>query len=279
MVLSIATCVRSLEWLKMQKHSVTDGLAQTSRWMDISPGLLPRPRPAGTRQRWDRIEYQSGLPLYWSGEAPAPSQAEVAAWQAAAKRLFDLGLALLLLLLLAPLLMLVSLAIVATSPGSPLFVQEREGRYGRRFLALKFRTMRFDQCDTSGVAQTRGADPRITGVGRLLRRTSIDELPQLVNVVRGEMSLVGPRPHVPQMLAGGVRYRDLVPYYAMRLAVRPGLTGWAQANGLRGQTRDAGLAKARIDHDVAYIQNFSLWLDAAILLMTLRREFINGSGE
>jgi lipopolysaccharide/colanic/teichoic acid biosynthesis glycosyltransferase len=118
----------------------------------------------------------------------------------------------------------------------------------------------------------------VTPVGRFLRRTSLDELPQLVNVIVGDMSLVGPRPHVEGMLAAGVDYAELVPYYNLRHVMRPGLSGWAQANGLRGPTDSAEAARARIDHDVAYIQNFSIWLDLKIIWLTLVKEFVTGSG-
>jgi lipopolysaccharide/colanic/teichoic acid biosynthesis glycosyltransferase len=118
----------------------------------------------------------------------------------------------------------------------------------------------------------------VTAVGRFIRRTSIDELPQLINVLRGEMSLVGPRPHVAGMKAAGMPYRTLVPYYDARLAMPPGLTGWAQANGYRGMTTDAASAIARVDHDIAYVQNFSVWMDIKIIGKTIVGEFMTGSG-
>ncbi|MHA6297971.1 sugar transferase [Devosia sp. CAU 1758] len=194
------------------------------------------------------------------------------------KRVIDIVGAVAGLTLLAPLLIIVALVIKATSPGPVFFRQDREGLDGKSFQVLKFRSMRVDSCDISGIAQTVQNDARLTPVGRFIRKTSIDELPQLVNVLVGDMSLVGPRPHVPGMLAGGQAYRDLVPYYGDRLAMRPGITGWAQANGLRGPTHDNRLARERVDHDLAYIQNFSIWLDMNILVRTLVREFVTGSG-
>lgn len=132
--------------------------------------------------------------------------------------------------------------------------------------------------DHSGREQATTDDVRVT-LGRKLRRRSIDELPQLLCVLKGEMSLVGPRPHAYGMLAGGVRYDQLVPYYRTRhLLMKPGITGWAQVNGLRGRTDDARLARMRIDHDLAYVQNFSLWLDIVIIVRTLRQEIASGSG-
>lgn len=222
---------------------------------------------------------QSGLPLYWSDASPVPAQfSNSQQLQLSLKRGVDVVVAFLALVALAPLLIFVALAIKLTSPGKVLFRQEREGLGGNPFWTLKFRSMRTDMCDISGVAQTKSGDPRVTAIGRFIRKTSIDELPQLFNVIAGDMSLVGPRPHVAGMQAGGRLYRDLVPYYAQRLAVRPGITGWAQANGLRGSTRDAASARSRIDHDIAYCQNFSLWLDCKIILRTLHREFLGGTG-
>lgn len=224
------------------------------------------------------VTLQSGLPLRMVDGAPAESSRPTAV-QALVKRSFDILVSLSALLVLAPLLIVVAVLIKATSRGSVLFSQEREGLGGRAFQALKFRSMRTDACDPSGVAQTVDGDPRVTAIGRIIRRTSIDELPQLINVLRGDMSLVGPRPHVPGMMAGGMLYRELVPYYDYRLQIMPGLTGWAQANGLRGPTDRAEVARARVDHDAAYIQNYSFWLDVKIMLLTIRHEFVGGSGK
>lgn len=194
------------------------------------------------------------------------------------KRTFDLAGAGMALLLLAPLFVALALAIKWESQGPVFFVQNRYGRRGRLFRVYKFRTMYADLADRSGVSQTVAGDPRITRVGRILRLTSFDELPQLFNVLKGEMSLVGPRPHVPGMLAGGFLYEDLVPYYFQRYTVRPGLTGLAQSNGYRGSTTDPAAAIARVDYDLDYIEKWSLWLDCKIVFRTIRREFISGNG-
>lgn len=194
------------------------------------------------------------------------------------KRCFDLVLASLVLILLAPGLMAIAIAIKATSSGPVFFRQQRYGRDSQTFEIFKFRTMFVDASDPSGVTQTREGDPRVTPVGRLLRRSSLDELPQLWNVVKGDMSLVGPRPHVPGMLAGGVPYEELIPYYFERHCVRTGITGLAQVNGLRGSTEDPVVAKARIDQDLRYIRHWSFALDARILWETFRREFLTGHG-
>jgi polysaccharide biosynthesis protein PslA len=195
-----------------------------------------------------------------------------------AKRAMDIVGASAALIFLAPLLAGIALAIKLGSPGPVLFTQNRYGHRSRLFRVYKFRTMYTDATDVTGVRQTVAGDSRVTPIGRILRLTSFDELPQLINVLRGEMSLVGPRPHVPGMLAGGLLYEELVPYYFQRYTVRPGLTGLAQANGWRGSTTDPGAAITRVDYDLDYIENWSLWLDCKIVLRTVRREFVSGHG-
>lgn len=194
------------------------------------------------------------------------------------KRAFDVVCAGLALVILSPLLLAVAVAIKATSRGPVLFTQYRYGHKNKRFRIFKFRTMHVQMSDKSGVTQTVGDDPRVTLVGRILRRTSIDELPQLINVLIGDMSLVGPRPHVPGMKAASVRYEDLVPYYFQRHNIRPGITGLAQVNGCRGSTALAAAAVSRVDYDLEYIECWSLWLDIKIILRTVRHEFFSGTG-
>jgi lipopolysaccharide/colanic/teichoic acid biosynthesis glycosyltransferase len=133
--------------------------------------------------------------------------------------------------------------------------------------------------DMSGVKQTVANDPRVTSVGRFLRRTSLDELPQLINVVRGDMSLVGPRPHVPGMRAASLYYEDVVPYYFQRHSIRPGITGLAQINGCRGSTAAAAAALSRVNYDLEYIERWSLWLDIKIIWRTIRHEIFAGHGD
>lgn len=237
--------------------------------------------PASANDRFVdyHTSYHSGLPLSFVGAFPQRAEMTPArSARLAVKRVLDIAISALALIALAPLFALVALAIAIESRGPILFRQNREGLNGQLFSAFKFRSMRAAECDASGVAFTVARDKRITRVGAFLRRTSIDELPQLANVLLGHMSLVGPRPHVPGMLAAGRTYREFVPYYDDRLAMLPGITGWAQANGYRGDASDPGLAKARVDHDLAYIQNFSLLLDLQIILTTLRGEFIGGNG-
>lgn len=189
--------------------------------------------------------------------------------QAVPKRMLDVAIAALMLVLLAPLMLLVAIAIRLDSPGPVLFRQRRTGLGERPFALLKFRTM-YDHApsDLDCRQATRG-DPRITRVGHWLRCTSLDELPQLVNVLRGEMSMVGPRPHTPGTCAGGRRFEEVAPHYAARHAVRPGITGLAQVRGWRGETDTEEKLLRRIDCDLEYIATWSLRLDLLILCRTL----------
>jgi lipopolysaccharide/colanic/teichoic acid biosynthesis glycosyltransferase len=159
-----------------------------------------------------------------------------------------------------------------------VFTQTRWGKDRKAIKIYKFRSMYSDIGDRSGIAQTVEDDPRITRVGRIIRKLNIDELPQLLNVLKGDMSLVGPRCHAIGMLAAGVPYEELVPEYHLRHRVRPGITGLAQMRGLRGPTVKASKARARIACDLFYISNFSIWLDLAIIIGTLRSEFKGGKG-
>ncbi|MEM5584510.1 MULTISPECIES: sugar transferase [Alphaproteobacteria] len=196
----------------------------------------------------------------------------------ALKKMLDLTGAAAALILLFPLMVAISIAIKLTSRGPVFFRQQRLGLNGTLFTVLKFRSMRTEQCDVSGVAQTIANDPRLTPIGAFLRKSNFDELPQLINVLKGEMSLVGPRPHVPGMLAAGVPYEEFDPRYPDRHSVLPGITGLAQANGFRGDTRKAYAAHMRLEHDLAYIRRQSFLLDLRILVATLVREFFKGSG-
>jgi lipopolysaccharide/colanic/teichoic acid biosynthesis glycosyltransferase len=213
-----------------------------------------------------------------NGTIPLPEASAQRKLQFAVKRAMDIVISAIALVGLAPVFALLAMAIKADSPGPVMFRQWRTGRGGKTFLIYKFRSLYADASDNAGIRQADRGDSRVTPIGRLLRAKSLDELPQLINVLRGEMSLIGPRPLPPGMLAGGVLYDQLVPYFHLRHAVRPGISGWAQANGLRGPTTDTRLARDRIDHDLAYIQNFSLWLDIKIIVLTLKREFLTGSG-
>ncbi len=185
--------------------------------------------------------------------------------EVALKRTFDVAVAAAAVALLSPLFALAALAIRLDSPGPVFFLQRRYGFNQEPFRIFKFRTMR-TMDDGRHVPQAQADDPRITRVGRFLRRTNIDELPQLLNVLSGEMSLVGPRPHA---LAHDQMYEQAIAFYARRHNVKPGITGWAQVNGLRGDTAAEGKMRSRVEHDLWYIDNWSPLLDLRILWLTV----------
>jgi Undecaprenyl-phosphate glucose phosphotransferase len=188
-------------------------------------------------------------------------------WNLIAKRLFDFALSLLALLLAAPVMAVVAALVKLSSKGPVLFRQERMGMDGRTFQMLKFRTMRPD-AEPAGAAMASEADPRRTGLGAFLRRFSLDELPQFFNVLKGEMSLVGPRPERPVFIE---EFKKQIPRYHLRHLVKSGITGWAQVNGLRGQTS----IEKRIEFDLYYIENWSLMLDLKILIRTALGGFLS----
>jgi undecaprenyl-phosphate galactose phosphotransferase/putative colanic acid biosynthesis UDP-glucose lipid carrier transferase len=167
--------------------------------------------------------------------------------------------------LFSPLLVIVAALVKLDSPGPVVFRQRRNGFHGSEFDIYKFRTMTVME-EGDDVVQAKRNDPRVTRVGRLLRRTSIDELPQLFNILKGDMSVVGPRPHA---VAHNNRYERLVADYATRHNVKPGVTGWAQVNGLRGETPTLDLMAKRVEFDLWYIDHWSFWLDVSIMLRTM----------
>jgi putative colanic acid biosynthesis UDP-glucose lipid carrier transferase len=181
------------------------------------------------------------------------------------KRLLDLLCATIGLVLFIPMFTVIALAVKLDSPGPVLFLQARQGFNGRQFKILKFRTMTVLE-DGSSITQVRRFDKRVTRVGSWLRRTSIDELPQLFNVLIGDMSIVGPRPHAT---AHDNYYAELISQYALRQHVKPGITGWAQVNGWRGETSTVDLMRARVELDTWYVGNWSLWLDLLIIFRTV----------
>ncbi|MGH6946918.1 MAG: undecaprenyl-phosphate glucose phosphotransferase [Kiloniellales bacterium] len=190
-------------------------------------------------------------------------------WSYAVKAVEDWVISLFVLLFVGPLMLLIALAIKLDSPGPVLF---RQGRYGfndKTFDVFKFRTMRADVGAQDGSRQASRDDPRITRVGRFLRKSSLDELPQVLNVLKGDMSIVGPRPHPTGLRASGRRLEEVVDRYAARHRVKPGITGWAQVNGWRGETETVEKIRQRVEHDLYYIDNWSVWLDLRIILKTL----------
>ncbi len=182
-------------------------------------------------------------------------------WQGFLKRTFDIIISLISLIILFPFILLIAIAIKLTSPGPIFYKQKRVGLDGKEFIMLKFRSMKVDAEKETGPVWAKRDDPRVTPIGRILRRTSLDELPQLINVLKGEMSLVGPRPERKVFVE---QFQKSIPKYAERHRVRCGMTGWAQVNGLRGQSP----IEERTRYDVYYIENWSLWFDIKIIIMT-----------
>ncbi len=189
-------------------------------------------------------------------------------WGAVAKWLFDKAIAATALVLLAPVLIGVAIAIRMDSRGPILFRQKRYGFNNELIEVFKFRSMYVDMADANAAKLVTKDDPRVTPVGRIIRKTSLDELPQLFNVLRGDLSLVGPRPHAVQAKAANRLYHDVVDDYFARHKVKPGITGWAQINGWRGETDTEEKIAKRVEHDLYYIENWSILLDAYILTRT-----------
>ncbi|WP_397377873.1 exopolysaccharide biosynthesis polyprenyl glycosylphosphotransferase, partial [Pseudomonas sp.] len=173
------------------------------------------------------------------------------------------------LLLLAPLMLILAVMIKLDSPGPVLFRQKRYGYNNRLIEVFKFRSMYHHQRDADAERQTTRDDDRITRVGRFIRRTSLDELPQLFNVLLGSMSMVGPRPHATATKAAGILFEDAVQEYTSRHRVKPGITGWAQVNGYRGETDTPEKIEKRVEFDLEYIEQWSVWFDLYILLRTV----------
>ena len=196
-------------------------------------------------------------------------------WQRLLKKIVDVTLGLIAVLLLLLPLVVVAVAIKLDSPGPILFRQPRLGFNNRQFMLFKFRSMYTDASDILSVKQTSRDDPRVTRVGKWLRRLSIDEIPQLLNVLRGEMSLVGPRPHALQTRVEGELLNDVTAEYIMRFHVKPGITGWAQVNGARGELVTTDDLRKRVSYDLEYIQNWSALFDLKIMALTVVREIVS----
>lgn len=190
-------------------------------------------------------------------------------WEGVVKTLEDRIFAAAIILLISPLLAAIAIAIKLETPGPVIFRQKRYGLNNQLIEVFKFRSMYHEASDPNATQLTRRNDPRVTRIGAFIRRTSLDELPQFFNVLLGDMSVVGPRPHATLCKAGGVLYQDAVQNYDWRHRVKPGITGWAQVNGWRGETETVEQIRKRVEHDIYYIKNWSLLLDVQIILRTI----------
>ncbi len=241
------------------EHRIGDIL----RKLDVLPvNVRLSPDLAGLAFWQCRYTRFGGIPVLDLAERP------LAGWRSIVKSILDRVLAALILLTLSPLLLLVALAIKLDSPGPVLFRQRRYGYNNHPITILKFRTLRVSEQDDDASRLVTQNDDRVTRVGALLRATSIDEFPQFLSVLTGEMSIVGPRPHAMKASAAGKLYEDAVARYAYRHKVKPGITGWAQINGWRGETDTEEKIVKRVEHDIYYIQHWSLMLDLRIILQT-----------
>ncbi|WP_409656934.1 undecaprenyl-phosphate glucose phosphotransferase [Caldimonas sp.] len=207
-----------------------------------------------------RLQDMGGVPVVGICETPFTGTNELV------KRLSDIVMASVILVLISPLMLVIALGVKLSSPGPVIFKQRRNGLDGEEIVVYKFRTMRVLE-DGPVVKQATKDDPRITPFGAFLRRTSLDELPQFINVLQGRMSIVGPRPHA---VAHNEAYRRLIKAYMVRHKVRPGITGWAQVHGYRGETEVIEKMQARVEYDLEYLRNWSLGLDLQIIARTIR---------
>ena len=212
-----------------------------------------------------RLQDRNGVPVVGICETPFTGTNQLV------KRVSDLVLASLILVLITPLLLVLGLGVKLSSPGPVIFRQRRNGLDGGEIIVYKFRSMRA-QDNGSVVPQAVKNDPRITPFGAFIRRTSLDELPQFINVLQGRMSIVGPRPHA---VAHNEQYRQLIKAYMVRHKVKPGITGWAQVNGHRGETDTIEKMQARVEYDLEYLRNWSLGLDLQIIARTIKLVFFD----
>ena len=207
-----------------------------------------------------RLQDMNGMPVVGICETPFTGTNRLI------KRISDVLLSALILVLISPVLLVVAIGVKLSSPGPVLFKQRRNGLGGEEIVVYKFRSMR-TMDDGPVVPQAKRNDPRVTPFGAFIRRTSLDELPQFINVLQGHMSIVGPRPHA---VAHNEQYRELIKAYMVRHKVKPGITGWAQVNGFRGETDTIDKMQARVEYDLAYMRNWSLALDLQIILRTIK---------
>ena len=239
-----------------RQRQVVYKLAATPVRIRLAPDLI------GFEFRDRSIDRVAELPMLQIHDHP------ISGWSYVGKYVEDLVLAALILLFVAPLMLFIALAIKLESPGPVFFRQKRHGFNYNPFEVWKFRTMYTNMADPDGATQTTKNDPRVTGVGQFLRKSSLDELPQLINVLRGDMSIVGPRPLPIGLTASGRRFEDVVDRYAARHRIKPGITGWAQVSGWRGETDTLEKIQRRVECDLHYIDNWSIWFDIVIIFRT-----------
>ncbi len=258
---------RSIDWILVALPALDEArlgaIVQRLEVLRIPIALCPP--NVGLRPPGEMVEYTGGgMPVMLLADRP------IKRWNAVLKAAEDAVLCRFLILLLLPLLGLIALVVKLEGPGPIIFKQRRHAFNNSEFDIYKFRTMRVDEPASGDFLQTARFDRRVTSVGRFLRSTSLDELPQLFNVLKGEMSLVGPRPHAVNMRTEDRLGSEITGTYAHRHRVKPGMTGWSQVNGARGATTTTAQLKRRIALDLMYIDNWSLWLDLKILMLTCR---------
>ena len=247
--------------ITLPQHAASRRLACFEKLRHLPVDVRLSPDLPGLELSGHGVTELAGMPLLRVFDRP------LTGWSALAKGVEDRVLAALVLVLAAPVMLGITVLIRLGSPGPVLYRQRRYGFDNQPIEVLKFRTMFVDRAKRRGaVARRPRHDPRVTPLGRFLRRTSLDELPQFLNVLRGEMSLVGPRPHA---VAHHERFASLIDGYLARHRVKPGITGWAQVNGLRGETDTLARMQERVRYDLHYIENWSLLLDLRIILRTL----------
>jgi len=239
----------------------TLGIVERLRVLPVSVHLCPD--AIGFNFVQNGYAYLCGVPVLKVFQKP------VSGWDYVAKAIEDKVLAALFLVLTLPVTVLIAVCIKLDSPGPVLFRQKRYGFNDQLIDVYKFRSLRVEQQDEDAACLVTRNDTRVTRVGSFLRRTSLDELPQLLNVLKGEMSIVGPRPHALNASAQGRLYHEVVEKYSTRHKVKPGITGWAQVSGWRGETDTEEKIRKRVEHDIFYIENWSLGLDISIVLRTM----------
>ena len=236
-------------------------LIERLRFLPLTVRLVPDHVPPALPGRGDGQLYGVVMPTLMMPPFSAAN--------AVFKRLIDIAAAAVLLIPLIPLFIVVAICLKIDSRGPVFFRQTRSGQFGRPFQIFKFRSLHVAQADTAAETLVTAGDRRVTRVGHIIRKYSIDELPQIFNVLLGQMSLVGPRPHAPRAKADGRIYAEVMPEYMLRYRVKPGMTGWAQVNGWRGNTDTEEQLRKRVEYDFQYIGKWSLWKDLQIIFRTV----------